>query len=518
MDVQKGDNHDIDRIIRQKMNHLRPEFRPGSWDQLAERLDQVETDDAFDAEISGRLQRMRVPYRESSWAALAERLELEKQRIQAVAHYKIMEVSLLLLLFITAWQHLPQQETKPALPPGIPIAALDGSNEQASSTSKALNITATGNSENTSEHYLSSTEALPEGASSDADTDLQTDTDPSGTKTKKSNTLDELSNWPVSSMRSDGPIDPLTNNLEKATIAYQQPDAQVQFKTFMAQKAERLSSPSDAFASAGALAALEGTATPLLDYGNPDELLDFIRPLEQKTFVRIGFVGSPDYNRVITPSQDVDGNGTVAPSIDRYSLGYGGGITIGVEHGRWEIETGAIYAARRYQAIPAVYISGNLREGYSGVGLTDFELNTVSAPLNLRYNFVLHDKWRLYAQGGASLNIVLGANYYLADQAEFAGLQRNPAGGNGGSPDTEKPAPLREKSLTDGWFEGGSFWDNATMYADFGVGLERYMSPHWSMFVQPTYRHALPLFNEGLGPYQDRIHNFGIGMGLKVRL
>ena len=56
------------------------------------------------------------------------------------------------------------------------------------------------------------------------------------------------------------------------------------------------------------------------------------------------------------------------------------------------------------------------------------------------------------------------------------------------------------------------------MYADFGVGLERYMSPHWSMFVQPTYRHALPLFNEGLGPYQDRIHNFGIGMGLKVRL
>ena len=172
MDVQKGDNHDIDRIIRQKMNHLRPEFRPGSWDQLAERLDQVETDDAFDAEISGRLQRMRVPYRESSWAALAERLELEKQRIQAVAHYKIMEVSLLLLLFITAWQHLPQQETKPALPPGIPIAALDGSYEQASSTSEALDITATGNSENTSEHYLSSTEALPEGASSDADTDL----------------------------------------------------------------------------------------------------------------------------------------------------------------------------------------------------------------------------------------------------------------------------------------------------------------------------------------------------------
>ena len=115
------------------------------------------------------------------------------------------------------------------------------------------------------------------------------------------------------------------------------------------------------------------------------------------------------------------------------------------------------------------------------------------------------------------MNVVLGANYYVADQAEFAGIERN-AAGNSNTSAVVKPAPLRSKSLTAGWLEGGSFWDNTTLYGDFGMGVERYMSPSWSMFVQPTYRHALPLFNTGLGPYRDRIHNFGIGMGVKVRL
>lgn len=513
MDVQKGNNKDIDRIIRHKMGRIQPEFRPGSWDKLAQRLDAVEADDAFDAEISGRLQRMHVPYQRSSWASLAARLELERRRIQAVVHYKAMELSLLLLLFITAWHYLPnERQIQTTLPPGIPIAALDSNGSSEPTTGAAHNATSQPLDQTDFDNNTSFNAAT-------SDTEAGNDESAAIAVDKPSSSHQSLRNWPPANIAAQEPIEPILPLAVASSdgVSHQTDNAQVQLKTFMAQKAERLVSPSDAFASNGALTALEGGETPLLDYGDPDELLDFIRPIEHQTHIRIGFVGSPDYNRVITPSQDV-GDGKVAPPLDRYSLGYGGGITIGVEHGRWEIETGAIYSARRYQAIPTIYISGNLREGYSGIGLTDFELNTVSAPLNFRYNFVLHDKWRLYAQGGASLNIVLGANYYLADQAEIAGIQQNPGNGNNGTSAVEKPAALRAKSLTAGWLEGGSFWDNSTLYGDFGVGLERYMSPNWSMFVQPTYRHALPLFNDGLGPYQDRIHNFGIGMGLKVRL
>ncbi len=512
MDVQRGDNKDIDRIIRRKVSRIQPEFRPGSWDKLAQRLDAVEEDDAFDAEISGRLQRMRVPYQKSSWAALAARLELERRRIQAVVHYKVMELSLLLLLFMTAWHFIPtERQLPPTLPAGIPIAALESDNNNTTTAGTADFNNASNPSAQAD--YSNNANGISQ---EDISADLMTEGSNAVAVSKPSSSHQTISNQAWYSVTTEqDPVMPIASATSDG-VTHAGDDAQVQLKTFRAQKAERLVSPSDAFASNGALTALEGE-TPLLDYGDPDELLDFIRPIERQTHIRIGFVGSPDYNRVITPSQDV-GDGTVAPPLDRYSLGYGGGITIGVEHGRWEIETGALYSARRYQAIPTVYISGNLREGYSGIGLTDFELNTVSAPLNFRYNFVLHDKWRLYAQGGASLNIVLGANYYLADQAEIAGIQQNTGNGNNGTSAVEKPAALRAKSLTAGWLEGGSFWDNSTLYGDFGVGLERYMSPNWSMFVQPTYRHALPLFNEGLGPYQDRIHNFGIGMGLKVRL
>lgn len=508
MDVERGNNQDIDRIIRQKVNRIRPEFRPGSWDRLAERLDEAEAADAFDAEIGSRLQRMRVPYQESSWAMLAARLELERQRIQAILHYKVMEVSLLLLLFMTAWQHLPEQtpEQNLPLPPGIPVASLDQEEQVDHSSAATLGPVAQasteGNQDNNNNEALNTSEAGLLLAAAN-------------TETKSSASHTAVSNWPDRNVAvTNQAVSPLAVNVAES-IAYEDADAQTQLRTHFAQKADRLSSPSDNFASTGALAALDGGETPLLDYGDPEELLNFIRPVERKTFLRIGFVGSPDYNRIVTPSQEVV-DGTVV-SFDRYSLGYGGGLTLGIEHGRWEIETGAIYAARRYQAVPTVYISGNLREGYNGVGLSNIELNTVQAPLNFRYNFVLRNKWRFYAQAGASLNVVLGANYYLADQAEIAGLDPNPTGRTNTTA-AEKPAPLREKSLTAGWLEGGSFWDNTTLYGDFGMGIERYMSPSWSMFVQPTYRHALPLFNSGLGPYRDRIHNFGIGMGVKVRL
>lgn len=66
---------------------------------------------------------------------------------------------------------------------------------------------------------------------------------------------------------------------------------------------------------------------------------------------------------------------------------------IGVEYGCWEIEIGVIYVVCCYQVIFVVYISGNLWEGYSGVGLIDFEFNIVFVLLNLCYNFVLYDKW-----------------------------------------------------------------------------------------------------------------------------
>ena len=290
-------------------------------------------------------------------------------------------------------------------------------------------------------------------------------------------------------------------------------DAQAKLKEHQAAKTTNLSSPTDAFRQDGALATLDGKELSLLDYGEAEDLLGYIRPSNRKTFFRIGFFGSSDYNHVMTPLQGI-GNGTVA-AFDSYALSYSGGITLGIEHGKWEMEIGAIYEARNYQAIPTVHISGNTTEGYTALSLRDIELNTMNLPLRFHYNYIMHDKWRLYALAGASLNVVLSANYYTVE-SEIPNTSNSHSGS--GTSRVTKPPSLQNKKLTKGLLEGGNFGENITLYANFGLGVERYMSYKWSVFAQPTAQFALPIFNEGLGPYNDRIDNLGVNIGLKVRL
>lgn len=511
--MDKGRSNNIDQIIQGKLDGLTPQPKHGSWEQLSRRLDAVENAEVFDDVIGERIDGIKVPYQRSSWALLAARLELERMRMRAIVHYKAMETSLLLLLFITAWQLLPVPVVSPSVPtpaiiePALPIADINISEwteDQIAATDR-LNLDETGAvaTRRNNNSAVSSTDALPLYTSNSE-----------GSTSKQSIT----SNGDLKSFAQREHADAVDLLPPSSLIALEYgKDAQQQFRELQAEKAEALNSPTDRFQANGELAALEGAPLNLLDYGNPEELLEYIRPIERQTFVRIGFVGSPDYNRVVTPLQEIENGEEV--SYDRYSLGYSGGLTLGVEHGKWEVETGAIYGARRYQAIPTVYVSGNFRDGYTGVSLRDFELNTVSVPLNFRYNVMLHNKWRIYAQGGASFNVVLDANYYTVDKDAFSGLSQpnNPNSSNGLNR-ADKPESLRNKNLTAGWIEGGSLLENATLYGDVAVGLERYMTPSWSVFVQPTYHHAFQLLNEGHGPYQDRIYNFRVGIGLKVRL
>lgn len=503
------DHNNIDGVIREKLESLKPAIKSGSWEQLSQRMDIADQADAFDKKVGDRLEAIHVPYQASSWEILAERLSLERGRIQAVLHYKAMEVSLLLLLLMTAWQYFPiTKKDIQKLPPSFPIASLD-QQENKDEISETIHSIDVEPEQLATEEISSPSLAFHTGASTNSNQliKLNSSLDQKSTSNGKIKIEQYRNDNPTATPLSPLPL------ADQLTLINEQ-DGHSILLELHAEKANNLNTPSDAFLQGGAITALDGRGLSLLDYGNPDELLEYIRPAERKTFLRIGFMGSPDYNRVITPTQRIEDGSEV--SLDRYSISYSGGITLGVEHGKWEIETGAIYAARKYQAIPTVYISGNIRDGYSALSLKDFELNTIDIPLRFRYNFVLHDKWRMYGLAGVSLNVVLGANYYTVNQSAFSSL--DPRQNPNGTSSAHRPQALENKQLTKGWIEGGSFLDNATPYANFGVGLERYMSYRWSVFAQPSYQHALPFFNDGLGPYKDKIHNFGINMGLKVRL
>lgn len=472
--MEKNNTH-FDDLIRDKLETLTPNVKAGSWDQLAQRLDAVEQNAAFDKIAADKLEGIQVPYQESSWQILAERLALERARIQAVVHYKLMEVSLVLLVLLTLWQHFPLPAVQQS---AFPIATTVENNTEDAKL------------ENKQTDYTNSIIATADDVAKMAV--LSSDKNDTAKRTTKAIQQSKEHINPIASL--DFYVHQHPHNKDQTTNK----DAQ-------AFNFDHTT-----------VAHLEGLDLELLDYKNDKNWLKKVAAPERKTFLRVGFVGSTDYNRVITPTQKID-NGSVV-SYDRYTLGYSGGLSLGVEHDRWEIETGAIYEARKYQAIPTLYVSGNVKSGYRGLSLRDFELNTVNIPLRFRYNIISSKKWKAYALAGVSLNVMLTANYYTADQSAFGLDASNSFQADDSGASNSKPEALQNQALNRGFLQGGGFFENTTPYGNLGLGLERSLSYKLGVFVQPTYQHAVPLFNEGLGPYQDRIHNFGINIGIKARL
>ena len=176
-----------------------------------------------------------------------------------------------------------------------------------------------------------------------------------------------------------------------------------------------------------------------------------------QTFFRIGFQGGPDYNRVVTPATIINGKQYRA---DRYSLGYSGGLTFGMERGRWEIETGLIYSNKRYFSLPVVVLDGSVQGGFFGDGTKQFDLDVFQVPLNFRYNFFRKKRWRLYALAGISLHVTTQSNYYLANPADFETNNYRPQPISPGqtNPGANVPTVKSEfDNFTKGWLEGGAF-------------------------------------------------------------
>ncbi|MEM9261435.1 MAG: hypothetical protein AAGA62_17480, partial [Bacteroidota bacterium] len=107
----------MDEHIRQSLNGLEPAYRPESWGALRAQLDHAETDEI----IHQRLSNAEPVYQPSSWPVLAARLELIAQRRAAVAAYKFSELCLMLSALLLLWNFfVPQVVPAPVLAEQLP--------------------------------------------------------------------------------------------------------------------------------------------------------------------------------------------------------------------------------------------------------------------------------------------------------------------------------------------------------------------------------------------------------------
>ena len=192
--------------------------------------------------------------------------------------------------------------------------------------------------------------------------------------------------------------------------------------------------------------------------------------------------------------------------LTQKGVGYGSGFSVGFKYNRFEIETGLIYSEKTY--------APNIDDAYSSFGgginlkqFTGIHLQTLQIPVNLRYNFAVlgKGKWHLYGQNGIAMNAILRAQYDIIDTPqpitkEFVEIAAS--------------SRLNKIRFNRGILGGDSFKENRFFTVNFGMGAEYYMSPKWSVFMQPDFHYYIS--QSRIGPTQDKINSLSVSFGIKT--
>lgn len=467
----------FDETIRQKAGGIAaPPFQAAHWERLARALDDTHTapptvpvEDTLDQNIAEKLSQLRAPgSSEQTWPVLETRL-LEHERLRRrVLMYKSAELVLLMLLLFNAVHWYPR--LKPVLyQEEVPYA-----------------------------QHTSTPNEAPAAPSPSADMRAARPVPPALTnRTALGTGLTHSSHSaepPLSSRRQSDPI-PSLDALEGRKSSGLKP-AELALPTETGHPQEI---PPHAVVALPAIASLQFLTEPELEEdGDAFEA----PPSRRRPRLNVAMLGGADNNRVMTPPNYQ----FRLKGFDRYTTGYGGGVLLGLEYGRMELGSGLIYSAKQYQPLPVIFVKGSNQKGFVANSLETIQLNLVNLPIYLRYDVIRKDKWRAYVTGGASLQIALGANYFISPPITLPAASQTPVVEG----ELEKPAG--------GWLEGGSFKENSYLTANVGLGLERFVSERWSVFAQPTYHQSIGYFANGLGPNLDRIHTLSLWTGIRVRV
>lgn len=515
----------FDELMREKLNSIQPGGNPEHWELLNQRLDEGALEDELgysvpdskpvDEAIFEKLHQYSAPYNPSHWDKMAGLLDEVFAWPTQILRYKATELALMLLLFLFLWQFTFTTGVDPIYQ-DAPVADLSIEQEkQGKPVDSEASVMPSSRVEGIKKQQEASVEQPDLSAgTTEAQAATQTAT------AAEPNPLDSGPSAAIAtSPASTGNESPVAKKARESLIVPKlpvQPAGQLSYtNTDLPRLAVEFSITAPEREAFSSFTPVETVAPGLLDKREkalPDELS--AHPAKRKAVLRLGMFGSGEYNHILVQSSNEKSK---SEQLDRFSIGYGSGLSVGVDMGRWELETGAIYAAREFP-VGVIYIDGSIADGLFANELKAAELNILNVPLHFRYNFILKREWRVYALAGGALQMAFQANYFTVSSPELTYQPVNPGMPRPTPGRGQEPSVIRIKEESIGLLEGGAFNDNAYLTGNIGFGVERYINDSWSLYVQPTYQHSLYYFREGLGPNRDRINSLSIFMGAKVRL
>ncbi len=478
----------FDHTITDKIGNLQGNTTP-NWASIEQALEIEEVADAeFDAQIYTNLQNLQPTYKVSHWQRLINKLNADYAVREKLYRYKLMEATLMILLLLQFYQYLPnndffQQKTIesreifeqpiPSTPTVVPTP-IDKVTSPAPKKPVAAKVAKASKSASAKQVVIPPTnDTGTQTALSEGDGTVTANTTP--TIFRNYNLLSELSR--------------LGFNLENRSGLSISVSEMNQHLTLHTETGNSIIN-----------------TVPSLTPNFVESI--YITPLGCKDCkyskiparLRLGVSANIAFNNTYVSGGDIlDIN-----AFAERGFGYGSGFSLGFKYSRWEIETGLNYAAKRYDPnIVDTPVPNQIRTHFQTV-----HLQTIQFPVNLRYTYAILGKgrWHLYAQTGAAINLVLRTEYDLAQVSSISRSKVNDV----------TTSRLNQINYNKGIFAGDGFKSNNYLSISMGAGAERYISPSWSIFLQPDFNFHFS--GSRIGPTQDRINTFAISFGARKSL
>lgn len=515
-DLPQGETPVEDELDILAKSHLENIIAPNvesQWDLFEQQLDAVEQPDQLieDAELDGvayeQLHDLRKPYRPEHWQLLSNRLDYVYSWKYKIYKYKLAEIGLMLLLLITLINFLPNQPVIQRIA-DLPESIQSKKDNVISNDTQLASPSIISKSNDSKVAKTTANSIVNNSSSIDQSTKtVSTETTKSKSVTNDNQVIKET--WPAESNTTVANTTPV----QTSTISHQlKPINPIAASTNVVEEAN---------ATPTQVQSLMTSVDPIKPLAfSPDDELNTALPAAEQLILpdvfrrmRIGMFASSDFNYILTPHNTK----LQLPSYEQFFQGYGGGISLNFQISqRLAVETGIIYSSIYYEPLNFnVAVTGNIR-GLSGKGLRSASLDVIKLPLNIRYNISMNDKWRFYTLAGASYNAAAYTHYQIVNTL--------PAGSSAAAFPAPAPRPGERTSTQDqerynGFMEnGGKLQGNTYLTANVGLGLERYLNPRWSIFVQPVYQHQLLDNSEGFGPNRDRFNSISTFIGIRTSL
>lgn len=449
------------------------ELQSRGWKRIEASLD--EADHAFDETIKHKLSHYSPQYDPHSWPVLLKRLTDSRFLRAKLIVLKSIEVAALLLLLLTLVNvgRLGDLNFSPGTEQTWPAVKPQNPSSKNSATSPATQPEDQ-NNRRAKDLYATAEKKHPRGDLAQTKPDFAAKSDdvsfvepqytessyPTARKNTPAGFISGTANLPVLNVH-EIPVPVADRSVPFPHSAYQ----------------PVITEPIDAMAS---LVRYESaTAIPAPTYSKPIH----------RTYTEFAILAQSDYNGLRMPEDRLytAGRQIVFPQQGIMSQGYGAGFTIAIGHPLWALETGVIYSAKHFKPGRQLIVGGAFDNG--SVEFEAMRLQLVSLPVQYRYRFDHHGRFKLYGLAGLGFHVIAQSDIDVLIKYHFASLSF----GENPNNDPDLAETIAEtRRISEHIRDGAPFSTKSFVSVNGGIGAEYELTMDKTLFLQTAIQYQIP--------------------------